>query len=173
MLQGLIDHAQALEAWFADPVNWSGQDGIPNRMAEHLAICLLSMFAALLVALPIGLYIGHTNRLSFLAVTLANIGRALNGGVNDNQFPRWLDEHLFDGATFSEFHEGRRPIVWINEVSDRKNPSLSASRIATSPHSGISSPSRSKLIPTSTSNSPKRKSRIISTRSTVSISECK
>jgi NTE family protein len=24
-------------------------------------------------------------------VSLANIGRALNGGVNDNQFPRWLD----------------------------------------------------------------------------------
>ncbi len=35
------------------------------------------MFAALLVALPIGLFIGHTNRLSFLAVQLSNIGRAV------------------------------------------------------------------------------------------------
>jgi len=77
MLQGLIDQVQAVGLWFADPVNWSGNDGIPNRLTEHLVICLLSMFAALLVALPIGLYIGHTDRLSFLAVQLANIGRAV------------------------------------------------------------------------------------------------
>ena len=50
---------------------------------------------------------------------------------------------------------------------------LSASRIATSDTSGISSPSRSRLMPTSTSNSPNRRSRIISTRSTVSMSECR
>jgi osmoprotectant transport system permease protein len=77
MLQGLLTEVQAVAAWFADPVNWSGNDGIPNRMVEHLVICLLSMFAALLVALPIGLFIGHTNRLSFVAVQLANIGRAV------------------------------------------------------------------------------------------------
>jgi NTE family protein len=48
------------------------------------------------------------------AVSLANIGRALNGGVNDNQFPRWLDENLFDGATFDALGQGHRPQVWIN-----------------------------------------------------------
>ena len=37
----------------------------------------------------------------------------------------------------------------------------------------MSSPSRKRLIPTSTSKTPARKSRIISTRSTVSTSECK
>ena len=77
MLQGLIDQVGAVAVWFADPVNWSGNDGIPNRMTEHLVICFLSMVAALLVALPVGLFIGHTDRLSFLAVTLANIGRAV------------------------------------------------------------------------------------------------
>lgn len=49
----------------------------------------------------------------------------------------------------------------------------SASIIATNETSGISKPSRKRLIPTSTSNSPRRRSRIISTRSTVSISECR
>lgn len=77
MVHDLIGEVQALGAWFADPANWSGYDGIPNRMTEHLIICLLSMIAALLIALPVGLFIGHTNRLSFLAVTLANIGRAV------------------------------------------------------------------------------------------------
>ena len=77
MLQGLLDQIAAVTVWFTDPVNWSGNDGIPNRMTEHILICFLSMVAALLVALPIGLFIGHTNRLSFLAVTLSNIGRAV------------------------------------------------------------------------------------------------
>ena len=66
-----------------------------------------------------------------------------------------------------------RPIVWISEVSERRNPSLSASRIATSDTSGRSSPSRSRLIPTSTSNSPSRRSRMISIRWIVSTSECR
>ena len=65
-----------------------------------------------------------------------------------------------------------RPMVWMSERSDLRNPSLSASRIATSVTSGRSSPSLSRLIPTSTSNWPRRRSRIISTRSRVWMSEC-
>jgi len=65
------------------------------------------------------------------------------------------------------------PIVWINAVSERKNPSLSASSIATKDTSGISSPSLNRLIPTNTSNSPKRSPLIISILSIVFISECK
>jgi NTE family protein len=48
-------------------------------------------------------------------VTISNVSRAFAGGVNDaSGFPRWLDEHLFDGATFSVFREDRRPRIWIN-----------------------------------------------------------
>src|ERR1044071_9950312 len=39
-----------------------------------------------------------------------------------------------------------RPMVWMSDVSERKKPSLSASRMATKPHSGMSSPSRNKLM---------------------------
>ena len=77
MLQGLANGIAALGGWFADPANWTGNDGIPNRLMEHLVICLLSMVAALFVALPIGLYIGHTGRFAFISVQLANIGRAV------------------------------------------------------------------------------------------------
>jgi NTE family protein len=48
------------------------------------------------------------------SVDLANLGRAWGGGVNDSQFPHWLDQNLFDGATFESFGAGRRPWVWIN-----------------------------------------------------------
>jgi NTE family protein len=37
------------------------------------------------------------------------------GGINDStQFPRWLDDNLFHGATLGEFRETRRPRIWIN-----------------------------------------------------------
>ena len=64
------------------------------------------------------------------------------------------------------------PIVCISERSERKKPSLSASRIATSDTSGISRPSLKRFIPTSTSNSPKRKFLIISILSSALVSEC-
>ena len=47
--------------------------------------------------------------------TLINIQRALSGGVNDaTGFTRWLDDNLFQGATFAEFRADRRPRIWIN-----------------------------------------------------------
>ena len=47
-------------------------------------------------------------------VNLANLGRGLSGGVNeDTRLSGWLNQHLFKGATFKELREGR-PRVWIN-----------------------------------------------------------
>jgi osmoprotectant transport system permease protein len=64
-------------AFFTDPANWTGATGIPNRLFEHLYISGSSVLLALLIAIPIGLYVGHTNRGSGLAINLANIGRAV------------------------------------------------------------------------------------------------
>jgi osmoprotectant transport system permease protein len=63
--------------WFADPVNWSGRNGIPNRLGEHLAISLVSLGIGMVLALPVGLFIGHTGRGAFLAISLTNVGRAI------------------------------------------------------------------------------------------------
>jgi osmoprotectant transport system permease protein len=63
--------------WIADPANWQGSDGIPTRLLEHIAICVVSVVVAILIALPIGLWIGHTGRFAFAAVNVANIGRAI------------------------------------------------------------------------------------------------
>ena len=65
-----------------------------------------------------------------------------------------------------------RPMVWIRLVSLRRKPSLSASSMATRLTSGRSRPSRSRLMPTSTSNSPSRRSRMISMRSSADTSAC-
>jgi osmoprotectant transport system permease protein len=64
-------------AWFADPATWSGRDGIPARLGEHLWISAASLAAGVAVGLPLGLFIGHTGRWATAAVSIANIGRAV------------------------------------------------------------------------------------------------
>lgn len=64
-------------AWFADAANWSGPNGIPNRLVEHLRLSGASMLVATLIALPVGLFIGHTGRGGVVAVGIANLGRAV------------------------------------------------------------------------------------------------
>jgi osmoprotectant transport system permease protein len=63
--------------WFTDPLNWSGSFGIPARLVEHLVMSSVSVTIAALVALPAGMYIGHTRRLEFLVVSVSNVGRAI------------------------------------------------------------------------------------------------
>ena len=64
-------------AYMTDPAHWSGPNSIPVRLAEHIAISGASLVIALLIALPIGVWIGHTGRFTNAAVNSANIWRAL------------------------------------------------------------------------------------------------
>jgi osmoprotectant transport system permease protein len=72
-----MEFLRAVVAWLLDPAHWAGSGGIPTRVGEHLLLSGGPLVIAILVALPIGLYIGHTGRGAFLAVNLSNIGRAL------------------------------------------------------------------------------------------------
>jgi osmoprotectant transport system permease protein len=63
--------------FFSDPANWDGPRGIPWRMVEHVLLSGLAILMATAIALPLGLYIGHTGRWAGLAINLANIGRAV------------------------------------------------------------------------------------------------
>jgi osmoprotectant transport system permease protein len=63
--------------WFADPAHYRGTDAVQARILEHVAVSGLAVVVGLLIALPIGLYLGHTGRFGFAAVNLANIGRAI------------------------------------------------------------------------------------------------
>jgi osmoprotectant transport system permease protein len=63
--------------WFADPAHWSGENGVPYRLAQHVGISAASVAIAAAIALPIGLYIGHTHRGQALAINLGNLGRAV------------------------------------------------------------------------------------------------
>jgi osmoprotectant transport system permease protein len=64
-------------AWLTDPAQWSGPDGIPVRTLQHLYYSLLATAIAAAIALPIGVFIGHTGRGALFAVNLTNLGRAI------------------------------------------------------------------------------------------------
>lgn len=64
-------------AWFASPDTWSGRNGIPNRLLEHLVLSGASLGLGALIGLPLGLLIGHTGRGAVTVVSIANIGRAI------------------------------------------------------------------------------------------------
>jgi osmoprotectant transport system permease protein len=72
-----MDLVNAVIGWFGDPAHWSGMNGIPYRLSQHVGISLASLAIAAAIALPIGLYIGHTGRGQALAINLANLGRAI------------------------------------------------------------------------------------------------
>ncbi len=63
--------------WLFDPANWTGSGGIPARLVEHLGYVALAMIIALVIALPVGAWVGHTGRGGFLVVGSANALRAL------------------------------------------------------------------------------------------------
>ncbi|MBV8086783.1 MAG: ABC transporter permease subunit, partial [Chloroflexi bacterium] len=64
-------------AWLVDPAHWQGSDGIPTRVLEHLLLSGLSSAVAVLLALPLGIWLGHAGRGGFVAINVANVGRAL------------------------------------------------------------------------------------------------
>lgn len=72
-MNGLVEGLQ----WLADPVNWAGVDGIPARVWEHVQLSAISLAIAMLIAVPLGLWIGHTRRGQFWTVQLANLGRSI------------------------------------------------------------------------------------------------
>jgi osmoprotectant transport system permease protein len=63
--------------WLADPGNWSGTDGVPIRAWEHLQLSLMGLALAVLIAVPLGLFIGHTGKGRFASVQVANVGRSV------------------------------------------------------------------------------------------------
>ena len=67
----------ATVGWLLDAEHWAGPAGIPARLLEHLALSGVSLAVAMALAIPLGIWIGHTGRFTTLAVNLANLWRAI------------------------------------------------------------------------------------------------
>jgi len=63
--------------YLTDPASWQGGGGILARLLEQLLLTGTALALAMLVALPIALWLGHLGRGGFLAINISNVGRAI------------------------------------------------------------------------------------------------
>jgi osmoprotectant transport system permease protein len=72
-----MNFANQVLQWFLNGAHWQGDGGIPHRTFEHLTMSGASVLVAALIALPVGIAIGHFGRGGILAINISNIGRAV------------------------------------------------------------------------------------------------
>jgi osmoprotectant transport system permease protein len=66
-------------SWIFDPINYRTtalRTGIPDALVQHLILTGLSLAISILIAVPLGLYIGHTGRGRRIAIVASNVARA-------------------------------------------------------------------------------------------------
>lgn len=72
-----IDFVKQALSFIFTAANWGGPAGIGVRIGEHLQYTVVAVIFSVLIAIPIGMLIGHTGRGTFLIVTGVNALRAL------------------------------------------------------------------------------------------------
>jgi osmoprotectant transport system permease protein len=63
--------------FLSNSANWSGEDGVPHRLLEHLGYSFGALLLVIIIGLPLGLYVGHTGRGAVAIAGTANALRAL------------------------------------------------------------------------------------------------
>jgi len=64
-------------AYLSDGANWGGGDGIAALLGQQLLLTFTALLMAMVVGLPIALWLGHLGRGGFLAINISNVGRAV------------------------------------------------------------------------------------------------
>ncbi|MCX6399916.1 MAG: ABC transporter permease subunit [Propionibacteriales bacterium] len=63
--------------WIFDGAHWGGPGGIDTRLLQHLWVTFAAIGIAAVVAIPLGILIGHTGRGRLVVVALAGAVRAV------------------------------------------------------------------------------------------------
>jgi osmoprotectant transport system permease protein len=63
--------------WLTTASHWHGSNGVPHRLLQHLGYTSLTVLIGVVIAVPLGLWIGHTGRLRALAIGATGALRAL------------------------------------------------------------------------------------------------
>src|SRR6476646_4918441 len=63
--------------YLTDPGNWQGEGGMLQLLVQQLLISVTALAAAMVIGLPIALWLGHLGRGGFLAINISNVGRAI------------------------------------------------------------------------------------------------
>jgi osmoprotectant transport system permease protein len=64
-------------AWFTEPGRWLGANGIIPRTIEHLVLAAVPMVIAVLLAIPLAVWLAHKRKGEFIANAVVNVGRAI------------------------------------------------------------------------------------------------
>lgn len=63
--------------WLSDTETWQARYGLWNLLAEHLSLTLVALFVAGVIAIPVGLAIGHFRKGEIFVVALSSVSRAV------------------------------------------------------------------------------------------------
>ncbi|MEA2687306.1 MAG: osmoprotectant transport system permease protein [Actinomycetota bacterium] len=72
-----MDFLGRVVEWFTTGAHWQGDAGVIHRLSEHVVMSAAAVLVAAVIALPVGVWLGHTGRGGALAINLSNIGRAV------------------------------------------------------------------------------------------------
>jgi len=64
-------------SYLFDAGNWGGQGGTGQLLLQHLEYTVVAVLVGAIVAVPLGVLIGHTGRGGFLVIGLSNAARAI------------------------------------------------------------------------------------------------
>ena len=73
----MIEFLGEVVAWFLDPAHWTGANGIPNRVWEHVQITVAATSVAALLAILPAIVLGHRKQGGTLVVGAVNLFRAV------------------------------------------------------------------------------------------------
>lgn len=74
---GVVSFLAEVVDLVSQAATWQGPTGILQRTWDHVLMSAAAVGTAVVLALPVGLVLGHTGRGGPLAVNLANLGRAV------------------------------------------------------------------------------------------------
>jgi osmoprotectant transport system permease protein len=63
--------------WITNSANWHGSDSIPQQILAHLGYSALPLLIAAVIAVPLGVALGHSGKGAIFIVNLANASRAI------------------------------------------------------------------------------------------------
>lgn len=64
-------------SYLLDASNWGGDGGTGQLLLQHLAYTVTAVVIGAVIAIPLGILIGHTGRGGFLVIGLSNAARAI------------------------------------------------------------------------------------------------
>jgi osmoprotectant transport system permease protein len=72
-----LDYLRDGFVWLNDPLNWTNDGGLLDRLGEHLFISACAVLLGCLIGLPLGVWLGHLGRGGGVVITVSNLTRAI------------------------------------------------------------------------------------------------